>query len=166
MTNKSTTNNTGKTYKKTNKINLRAIAFKRFYIDVKSPTFCNIYQSAIKAGYAPEYAENISGRNPKWYQEMQADADFNRANMLRQAEKNISDTLKSVPDDSTDKKLKADASKFVAERVGKDKYSSRQELTDAGGKRLFNVKHVDDTQGALDDLFVGVAAEPDAIQSE
>lgn len=54
-------------------------------------------------------------------------------------------------------KPELDASKFVTERLGKEHYSTRKELTDKGGKRLFNVKdkEADET---LVDLFKGVEA--------
>lgn len=153
--------NTGKTYK-THKIDPRATAFKRAYLDSHNPqTFCNITQSALAAGYSEEYAHNLSARtnSPKWYKEFQEQADFMRANMLKQAEKNINRTLTEEPKDTVDKKLQQDASKFVSERLGKDHYSTRKELTDKGGRKLFTNQTQHNEEIAVEDLFIGVSSE-------
>lgn len=158
---KQTPDNNGKTYDTTtNKVNVRATMFKRAYVDVNSPTFCNITQSALKAGYSQEYAENLSHLNPKWYQEFKEDAEVMRAEMLKKAERNLNRVLDITPEDATDKKLQQDASKFVSERIGKDAYSTRKELTDKGGRRLFNSTRDEATEDALQGLFIGVQAEP------
>jgi len=151
-----TPDNKGKTYK-THKLNPRAAMFKQFYIDPSSHTFWNIRGSAIRAGYSEEYAENISNTKPKWWIELQESAEFNRAEMLSLAENNIKKTLKDVPDTDTKVKQQHDASKFVAERVGKDHYSTRKELTDKGGRKLFTNQSKDTSDTALEEMFIGVA---------
>ena len=153
-------NHTGKTYK-TNKIDPRSIEFKKHYLNShNSVTFCNIYQSGIASGYSEEYSSNISARinKPKWWVEFSEQGDFLRASMLQTAQRNIQTTLQSHDDDRDSQKLKHDASKFVSERLGKEHYSTRQEVTGADGRRLFtNEKRVDATI-PLTNLFKGVAS--------
>ena len=45
--------------KKDRLLNPQQELFLKYYLDPKSATFSNGLQSALKAGYAPEYAENI-----------------------------------------------------------------------------------------------------------
>lgn len=103
------------------------------YVDPKSSTFGNGLQSAIQAGYEPEYAAQITVA--PWFLEK-----LRTLNMLDKAENNLNDIL-DIPAIAEDGKvdsgvlrIKADVSKFVAERVGKDRYSSRQEITGKGGE--------------------------------
>lgn len=150
--------NRGKKYNRI-KTNDRALRFREYYTDPNSPTFQNILQSALRAGFAREYAENLSNRNPKWFQELNDDVAIMRARMLAKAEKNI-DSVLTYNDAQGENRdiasLKLKASTFVAERVGKDVYSARQEVTGKDGRRLFtneiNEKHAVE----LEDLFVGV----------
>ena len=44
-------------------------AFLSAYLDPKSDTWSNAYQSAIKSGYSEEYAKNITGQMPDWLSE-------------------------------------------------------------------------------------------------
>ncbi len=62
------------------------------YFDVKSKTFSNALQSALAAGYAQEYAENITHLMPEWLSERIGQMD-----MLRRAEKNLSEVLDMSP---------------------------------------------------------------------
>ena len=154
---KKTPDNTGKTYS-THKSDYRSIEFKRAYLNSDNPqTFCNITQSAIQAGYSDEYAKNLSANTncPKWYKEFTKQSDYLRAEMLQQAEYNLNKTLKDTPQNDTQSKIKTDVSKFVSERLGKQHYSTRQELTSKDGKRLFDIKDKD-TNTELNELFVGV----------
>lgn len=41
-------------------------AFLKAYLDPNEETWGNAYQSALKAGYSEEYAQNITGQLPKW----------------------------------------------------------------------------------------------------
>lgn len=112
------------------------------YVDPKSKTFSNAYQSAKKAGYSEEYSSNIMIE--KWWKNK-----LRILNMLDKAEQNLSDFLEMDTktkkliqnelvemDDSEKMRIKADITKFVAERVGKARYSTRQELTAANGEPL------------------------------
>lgn len=43
--------------------------FMKLYLDVKSGTFGNCYQSAIGAGFSDQTARNLTHLKPKWYSE-------------------------------------------------------------------------------------------------
>lgn len=147
--------NTGKTYN-TTKEDPRVTVFKMFFLDPRSATFWNVRGSALRAGYKEEYASNLTNRKPKWWVQLLESAEFTRAEMLHDAEKNLRNTLKNDPRTDTQEKLKHDASKFVAERVGKEFYSTRQEVTGADGRRLFAGESRQSQKMPLTSLFKGV----------
>lgn len=157
--------NTGKTYKTNKPEDARVRAFKQFYLDIhNTDTFCNIRQSALRAGYSEDYANNISGRlnPPKWWIEFKETQDFIRADLLRQSEQHFYDVLQT-PKDTNDLeryKLKQRTAEFVSERVGKEVYSTRQELTGADGRRLIPNEARDAAKMPLATLFAGVQAPP------
>jgi len=131
--------NKGKTYK-TVKQDPRSIMFKAFYIDPTSYTFMNCLQSGLRAGYTQEYSENITALKPKWWVELIADNTVKRAQMLEKSEKHFDEML-DTPNGTEDRdrlKLKQKTAEFVSERIGKDVYSTRTEVTGADGKRLFS----------------------------
>lgn len=99
-----------------------------FYIDPTSESFSNAFRSAVRAGYSEEYALNITNLMPNWL------SDFigKDNTMLMKAERNLDRFL----DETRDKRVALDATKFVAERLGKQKYSQRSELTGRDGKDL------------------------------
>ena len=118
----------------------RQVAFLANYLDYKSPTFSNCLQSALKAGFSQQYAENLLNLMPKWLSEsMDATADMKR---LKRAEKNLAEVQEidiykedGKPDPQLiEKRTKVDM--FVAERLNKDKYSTRIEQTGKDGKDL------------------------------
>lgn len=45
------------------------IDFLKYYTDPKSGTFSNATQSAIKAGYSQDYADNLTSLMPDWLSE-------------------------------------------------------------------------------------------------
>lgn len=102
--------------------------FMSFYIDPTSESFSNAFRSAVRAGYSEEYALNITNLMPNWL------SDFigKDNTMLMKAERNLDRFL----DETRDKRVALDATKFVAERLGKQKYSQRSELTGRDGKDL------------------------------
>ena len=110
-------NNTGKTYNRYVQ-DPRVMMFKQFFLQPDSTTFWNVRASAIRAGYSEHYANGITTQKPKWWIALIEDDSYMRAEMLHEAQKNLKTTLVSNPDDTTDKKLKHDASKFVTERLG------------------------------------------------
>jgi hypothetical protein len=102
------------------------------YIDPKSETFGNAYQSAMKAGYEEGYAAQIT--TVEWFLEK-----VRRMNLLSKAEKVLEECLdmNTYGEKGTDAqlvKIKQDTAKFVAETQGKaEGYSKRTEMTGEGG---------------------------------
>jgi hypothetical protein len=121
--------------------------FLAYYTDPKSFTFSNALQSALKAGYKQEYAENITSEMPEWLSENLGDL-----RRLRKAEKNLEEVqnFEVVNDEGKvdvnllDKRIKVDM--FLAERLHKAKYSIRQEVThqNPDGTNLFSEKTDDE----------------------
>lgn len=113
------------------------------YINPKSETFGNARQSAIKAGYVEDYADQIT--TAEWFL-----GKLRRLNLLGKAEKVLDQTLEmddteqvNINGETVTKrnpaltKIKQDSAKFLAERLGKSEgYSTRSELTGADGKDL------------------------------
>lgn len=96
--------------------------FLSLYNDPESPTFANALQSALKAGYKENYAYTITSHNKGL---MEA-TDYN--SMLSKAEANLDRYLTmDAQSDIQIERIKADVSKFVAERVGKNQWSTRSE---------------------------------------
>ena len=114
-----------------------------YYANPKSETFGNATQSAIKAGYEPKYADQIT--TSEWFI-----GKLRKLNMLGKAEKVLDEMLEmstvSVKEvngeqvfatDAQLAKIKQDTAKFIAERVGKDEgYSTRSELTGKNGEAI------------------------------
>lgn len=140
----------------------RVTAFKRAYIDATNPkTFCNVRQSALLAGFSQSYAENLAGRSnePKWWIEFRESQDALRAKMLQMSEQHFYHVLQT-PDNTDDQeryKLKQRTAEFVSERVGKEIYSTRQEVTGAGGRKLFDDTKRETAKLPLQKLFKGVS---------
>lgn len=109
-------------------LNPKQIAFLTNYNDPKSETFGNALQSALKAGYSQDYADNIMALMPNWLSENIG----RRKRMLQKAELRLETAL-----DSEDERLAVDVAKFVAKTQGKNEgYSERTELTGKDGKDL------------------------------
>lgn len=112
-------------------------AFLSYYTNPKSEIFGNARQSALKAGYAETYADNITDSMPEWLLENIGDMK-----LLKKAEKVLNSTLDYEPVNVEGKidtsllSIQNKTAQFVAERLNKDKYSSRQEQTGKGGKDL------------------------------
>lgn len=100
-----------------------------YYADPKSETFGNAYRSALKAGYQDATALRIT--DEEWFTDK-----YKSLNMLDKAEKNLNEFLEIEDKKGERFRVKADITKFVAERVGKAKYSTRNEMTGAEGKDL------------------------------
>jgi hypothetical protein len=112
------------------------------YTNPKSPFFSNAKQSALDAGYKETYADNITDAMPDWL--LENIGDMKR---LRKAEKNLDEVQnieiynkEGLPDPQLiDKRTKVDM--FLAERLDKSKYSTRNELTGKDGKE-FEIKTI------------------------
>ena len=124
------------------------------YIDPKSETFGNAYQSALKSGYEEETASQIT--RSTWYTEK-----CRRLNMVQKAERNLD---KALDTDYTDKitgdirsdvmKIVVDVSKTIVTTLGKDEgYSSRSELTGKNGNPIeIQTEQKEQIIKALDEL--------------
>lgn len=106
------------------------------YINPKSETFGNGMQSAIKAGYEPLYANQITTTD--WFKEK-----LRRLNMLGKAEKVLDRTLDYEPMSEEGKidvalvRVQTDVAKHITATLGKDEgYSTRTEQTGKDGKDL------------------------------
>ena len=120
----------------------RQSLFIGYYFDQKSDTFANGLQSALKAGYDESYAEIITARMPKWLSDKVSDMS-----LLNKAVKNINKVLDMDNyEDIRALAIQSDMSKFVASRIGKDRFSERKELTGAEGKDLSKPNEEEKTQ--------------------
>ena len=105
----------------------RQTLFYENYFDPKSETFSNALQSALRAGYTQEYADNIKHLMPEWLSERMGDM-----NMVRKAEKNLNkilDMKTEIVEGIENPKLltiQSDVSQFVAERLGRRKYGKEE----------------------------------------
>lgn len=131
----------------------RQIDFLAHFLDPKSETFSDAKNSALAAGFTQKYAENITALMPAWL----GDAIGRRKRLLEKAEKNLEEVLGlniyqdamgpfgPIINKKTKKPFKAlsakvliargDASKFVAETIGKEVYSKKGD----GGNTQVNV---------------------------
>lgn len=92
---------------------------KRFleaYTDPTSPSFAVATKSGRLAGYKESYVRTLATSKPKWFRERSKDD----LSMLRKAESNLKEFLS---DD--DKKIRLNTTKFVAERIGRDKWNTK-----------------------------------------
>lgn len=109
-------------------LNPQQTEFIAYYLDPNSETYANALQSALKAKYSQEYAESITYQMPDWLSESLGQ----QGRLLLKAEKRLEKTL-----DGENDQLAHDASKFIAETIGKKKgYSKRTEITGENGKDL------------------------------
>lgn len=128
----------------------RQSLFLSYYIDPKSKTFSNAYQSAIKAGYEEEYAKVILNKDLDWLSEGVKDLA-----LLQKAEKRLNQILDFEPVDESgkiDNSLLANQMKavtLVAKGIGKAKYSERVEQTGAEGKDLIPATITEEQKQAL-----------------
>jgi len=123
----------------------RQALFLKYYLDPKSETFSNGFQSALRAGYEPEYAKALFSKMPTWLAE-----NVNSAGMIQKAERNLNEILdlETTTDvitndgplvdehgkalkknDANLLRIKADTSKFVAERLHRKKYGKEENTT-------------------------------------
>lgn len=108
------------------KVDPRQALFFEYFFDPESPTFSNGLQSGLKAGFDEGYARVLVSHMPAWLSEK-----VNELDIISKAEKNLPKFL-----ESKDERIGLDTTKFVLERLKKDKYSTRQELTGKDGKDL------------------------------
>jgi len=136
----------------------------KYYINPTSETFGNGAQSAIKAGYEPDYADQIT--TTEWFK-----GKVRRLNMLNKAEvvleemltmpvgrMNLKDKMgeeeEVVTTDTGLVKIKQDTAKFLAERLGKNEgYATRTEHTGKDGDPIaLSVEKTEEISKAIDEL--------------
>ena len=152
-------NNNGKEYKRSSAGDMRPQVFKAHYINPSSDTFMNVLQSALRAGYSQEYSESLGYQNPKWFAELMEDSDVRRAKMLRAAEGALDRAIAYDDEDTGKASLKLKAATFVTERLGKEHYSTRQEVTGADGRAIFSNDEREANKLPLNQLFAGVSED-------
>lgn len=103
--------------------------FLSYYLDPKSETWSNAYQSAKKAGYAEEYAQNITHLMPDWLSDAIGDSI-----LVQKALHNLNEFLST--NDEKLQSIKADITKFTLKGLQKNKFSERTEHTGKDGKDL------------------------------
>ena len=99
--------------------------FIRYYVDPTSNTWGNAVQSAIKAGYTENSASNIT--TGQWFKDAIEDNE-----LLKKALVN----LREFMGDDKNRSIQWDANKFVLSTIGKNKFSTRHEITGKEGKDL------------------------------
>jgi len=114
-------------------LNPQQQTFLRHFLDPKSETWGNYYQSAKKAGYSEEYSQNISGQMPGWLSENISDSK-----LLQKATKNLDMALDGLLDDPEKggKPLQLKATEMTLKGLQKGKWSERKELGGIDGKDL------------------------------
>ena len=116
------------------------------YLDPKSPTYSNAYQSAKSAGYAEEYSQSILNLGNEWISE----AMGRRKKMLYRAEERLNDAL-----NCDDIKIASENARFIAKTLGKNEgYSERTESISVG--ITTNIKLNQDEQIAIDNAIKGL----------
>lgn len=95
------------------------------YIDPKSDTFGDAYNSAKRAGYADSYAKNITNICPEWLSEILEDNE-----LTERARENLKEFLDKQDND----RLKLDATKFTLERIDREKFGRNVDITSKGEK--------------------------------
>lgn len=102
-----------------------------YYRNPTSETFGNLQESALKAGFKPSYARQISGQKPIWLTE-NIQNDVKR---VKRAEKNLDRYNDMEVGDIKNKtdvekaKIQIDVSKFLLKTQARQKYSEQQEDT-------------------------------------
>lgn len=115
----------------------------RYYLNTSS-TFGNAYQSAVKAGYSPNYAKNITCDNQgiTWVEKILVEIlgkSCSKENMVEKAKKVLDKSL-----DSEDEKLAQDTAKFIAKTT--TEFSEKQDIT-SGGESIAPVALVEFVNG-------------------
>jgi hypothetical protein len=93
------------------------------YTNPESPTFGNVYKSALSAGFNESYARALTSLKPKWFGE-----NTRHGELMELAEAKLKHYLTFEPIDGGQMKIQQDTAKFVASNLGKEKYSVRQEV--------------------------------------
>lgn len=141
-------------------LNPQQLACWENYSNPHSETFGNERQSALRAGYGVDYSDKVG--EYKWFQRL-----LEKHNLRRKGERVLNEMLDMpvkvetrrvgaadeevavVKTDPALVKIKQDTAKFVVERLGKDEWSSRQELTGAEGAPLVSSELKQEADAAI-----------------
>lgn len=85
----------------------RQALFLEYYLKPQSPTFSNIYKSALKAGYSETYADNMRAKTLEWVSGNVG--EVTKDELVKKAKKVLNKSL-----DSEDEKIAQDTAKFIA----------------------------------------------------
>ncbi len=106
----------------------------RYYVPTSS-TYGNALQSALKAGYSREYAENITTFNLEWMGKIVSEIigkSDDKQSLVLKAKKVLNKSL-----DSHDEKIAQDTAKFIAKTD--PEFSEKQDIT-SNGETIESVK--------------------------
>lgn len=98
----------------------RQMDFLSRYMNPKSKTYSNIYQSAMDAGYSESYAMSFQTKSKEWLSE--SIGMITKDKLVVKAKNNLNKLL-----DSSDERIQADITKFVAKTDME--FSEKQETT-------------------------------------
>lgn len=99
----------------------------RYYVPT-SPTYGNALQSALKAGYSQEYAENITTFSLEWMERIISEIigkSDDKQSLVIKAKRVLGKSL-----DSSDEKIAQDTAKFIAKTD--PEFSEKQDITSNG----------------------------------
>lgn len=96
--------------------------FISYYLNPDSETWSNAYRSALKAGYAEEYAQSITAQGTSWFSESISDNS-----LILKATKNLESALIGQLDDPEKggRPLQMRATEFVLKGLQKTKWGDK-----------------------------------------
>lgn len=118
------------------------------YNNPESPSFGNAYKTAISVGMSESYARTITVENPKWFQD-----NCRHGELMELAEERLKHYLTFKPENPTEMKVQQDTAKFVAGSLGKEHYSTRQEVRSDSQKKSFSPQTKLIVEKILDDFL-------------
>ncbi len=100
--------------------------FISYYLNPDSETWSNAHKSALKAGYAEEYAQSITAQGTSWFSESISDNS-----LILKATKNLESALTGALDDPEKggKPLQMRATEFVLKGLQKNKWGDKVDPT-------------------------------------
>lgn len=123
-------------------------AFLAAYNDPESQTFGNCYKSALQAGYSESYSRTLSSQTPKWFTE-----NSRHGELMELAEERLKHYLNIEAEDPQTMKIQQDTAKFVASSLGKERYSTRNEVRAQGERKAINPTTKLIVEKVLDDFM-------------
>lgn len=113
----------------------RQALFLKYYLKPGTPTFSNIYQSALKAGYTENYASNLNSK-VDWV--VENSREITKDELVKKSKKILNKAL-----DGEDLKLAQDTAKFIAKT---DKEFAEAIDPEANKPQTLLVKFIGDDQ--------------------